>query len=485
MRAGRRRAVVLGGGLVGMLTAHVLARHFSAVDVVDRDELHTPGPQRRTGLPQARHLHQLWSSGARVLDALLPGLTQQLLQAGAQRVGIPTGNVLLSAYGWQHRFPEAQFMLSCSRDLLDWTVRERVLANPRITVRSNTEAVGLLGSAEAVTGAAVRPVVDGETTELAADLVVDATGRASASRRWLAELGMPPVEEDVVDSGITYATRLFRVPDWVDGGFPGVSVQADHHARRPGQTGYLLPIEGDRWIVTLSGTRGGEPSADDDAFTEFAGNLRHPIIAELIAGAEALTRVHRSRSTANRRLYLERADDWPAGLLVLGDAMASFNPAYGHGMVTAARSAAVLDRELEAGDAGPATIRRVMRGLADVVDDAWAFATSQDICYPNCRVTSRDIRLAPQQAAARREMTDAIGMTAARQPTLASALFDVATLAAPASSLLEPRVLNALRTGPTHPPLDAPPFTPDELAMLRRANRRTATVTSPAVGQWS
>jgi 2-polyprenyl-6-methoxyphenol hydroxylase-like FAD-dependent oxidoreductase len=480
--AAERRAVVLGGGLAGMLAAHVLARHFDAVTVVDRDSLDAPGPQPRTGLPQARHLHQMWSSGARVLDTLLPGLTQQLFQAGAKRVSIPAGNVLLTAYGWQHRYPGAQFMLSCSRDLLDWTVRERVLADRRIAARGRTQAVGLLGSAEAVTGVVVRSVADGDTAELPADLVVDATGRASASRRWLAELGMRPVEEDVVDAGITYATRLFQVPEWVDGDFPGVSVQPDHREGRPGQNGHLLPIEDNRWIVTLSGTRGGEPPADDDSFTEFAGSLRHPIIAELIADAEPLTRVQRSRSTANRRLYLERAADWPDGLLVLGDAMASFNPAYGHGMVTAARSAAVLHRELEAGDAAPATIRRVVRGLADVVDEAWTFATSQDICYPNCRVTSRDIRLTPQHAAARKELTDRVGMAATRQPVLASALFDVATLAAPASSLQEQHVLDALRTGLTDQPLDAPPFTSDELAMLRRANRRAVTASSPAVG---
>ncbi|MEU7750183.1 FAD-dependent monooxygenase [Micromonospora sp. NPDC049171] len=482
MNPAERRAVVLGGGLAGMLAAQVLARHFGTVTVVDRDDLGAPGPQPRTGLPQARHLHQLWSSGARVLDTLLPGLTQQLLRAGAKRVSIPTGNALFSAYGWQHRFPEAQFMLSASRDLLDWTVRQRVRADPRIVVRDRTQADGLLGSAETVTGVAVRSVADGETTELAADLVVDATGRSSATRRWLAELGLRPVEEDLVDTGITYATRLFRVPEWVDGSFPGVSVQPDHRDGRPGQSGYLLPIEGDRWIVALSGTRGGEPSADDASFTEFAGNLRHPIIAELIGGAEPLTSVQRSRSTANRRLYPERAADWPDGLLLLGDSMASFNPSYGHGMVTAARSAAVLDRELSTGDAGPATMRRVMRGLADVVDEAWTFATTQDICYPNCRVRSGDDRLLPQQANARREMTDAIGTAAARQPEIASALFDVVTLAAPVSSLMEPRVLAALRSGPTHPPLKAPPFTPEELAMLRRSTRRTVRESTPAAG---
>ncbi|AYF31943.1 enterotoxin [Micromonospora tulbaghiae] len=475
-RTSSGHAVVLGASLAGVLAAAVLARRYAAVTVVDRDEL-PPEPQPRTGLPQARHVHQLWSSGGRAIDQILPGMTAQLFAAGAKCIGIPRQHVSLTAFGWQHRFPESQHMISCGRPLLDFLVRQRVLADERITLRAGVQAVGVTGDARRVTGALLRSVADGSTSELPADLVVDTTGRASAMRRWLAELGAGEVTEDVVDSGITYATRTFRVPDWAGDDFPGVSIHADHRDGQPGRNGQLLPIDGNRWIVTLSGTRGGEPPAGDDEFVQFAGSLRHPIIAELVAAAEPLTSVQRSRSTANRRLYYELVPDWPAGLVLLGDAVAAFNPVYGHGMVAAARSAGVLESELRLGGAPAEFARRVMRGVAAVVDEPWALATSQDICFPNCRTVSRDPRLT-RFAGMRQNFADLVGATATRQPVVSAAVVEVTTLSSSADCLGSPDVVVALRDGPTHPVLDGPPFTPEERARLRRSGRaKLAAVT--------
>ena len=47
-----------------------------------------------------------------------------------------------------------------------------------------------------------------------------------------------------------------------------------------------MPIEGGRWIVTLSGTRGGEPATDEDGFLDFARGLRDPVVARLIESAD-------------------------------------------------------------------------------------------------------------------------------------------------------------------------------------------------------
>jgi hypothetical protein len=43
--------------------------------------------------------------------------------------------------------------------------------------------------------------------QLAADLVIDATGRRSALPGWLAELGARPMAEQAEDSGFAYYTR--------------------------------------------------------------------------------------------------------------------------------------------------------------------------------------------------------------------------------------------------------------------------------------
>jgi flavin-dependent dehydrogenase len=463
-------AVVLGGGLAGMLAASVLARHLDSVTVIDRDRL-PAGPEFRKGVPQARHAHLLMSGGARVIEQLLPGVTDRLLAEGAHQVGVPEQVVWLTAYGWQHRFPQTQFIISASRPLLDWVVRDEVLRRgERITVLPATEALGPLGDASRIAGVRVRGIDSVEVTELKADFVVDATGRGSQLKRWITALGLPPVEQDTVDAGIAYATRIFLAPDGVQA-FPLVNVLADHRVPRPGRNASLAPIEGGRWIVTLSGTRGAEPPTDEDGFAEFARGMRDPIIADLIAVAEPLTGVQGSRSSANRRLYYERMTQWPEGLVALGDAVAAFNPIYGHGMSVAAHSAAALDEVFAEGPRGqalnPGTARRIQQAVGARADDAWLLAASQDLCYPNCRSEVTDPRLSPGVQAQRRSFSDMIGGAALRDPAVSAAATKVTTLSEPISSLESPEVITALRRAKGRPALSGPPLSDEERAVLR------------------
>ncbi|MGW1145625.1 hypothetical protein ACWD6I_11300, partial [Streptomyces sp. NPDC002454] len=82
-----RSVVVLGGGLAGVLTAQALSA-VAHVTLVERDVLPAqPAPRR--GLPQARHVHLLWSGGADAMEELLPGVTHRLLARGARRLALP------------------------------------------------------------------------------------------------------------------------------------------------------------------------------------------------------------------------------------------------------------------------------------------------------------------------------------------------------------------------------------------------------------
>ncbi|MFD0431247.1 NAD(P)/FAD-dependent oxidoreductase [Streptomyces zhihengii] len=182
-RGTARTAVVIGGGLAGMLAAAALSAHADRVTVVERDSL-PDGPHSRKSLPQAHHAHLLWSGGARAIESLLPGTTDRWLAAGARRIPLPTGLVSMSALGWFRRWPEMQFLIACSRDLLDWVVREQVVALPGVTVLQRTELLGLSGTAARVRGVRVRGE-DGGERELEADLVVDASGRGSRAPEWL------------------------------------------------------------------------------------------------------------------------------------------------------------------------------------------------------------------------------------------------------------------------------------------------------------
>ncbi|MFE2287124.1 NAD(P)/FAD-dependent oxidoreductase [Streptomyces sp. NPDC059443] len=371
------KAVVLGGGFAGVLAATVLARHAYEVTVVEGGR-YPAGPAPRPGLPQAFHSHVLVTAGAEALETLLPGTRAALAARGAHRRGLSDGALILSAGGWFRRHETGAFLISCSRWLMDHVIRERALAGGAVSVRERTRVLGLAGDASRVTGVRVARE-DGSTETLRADLVVDATGRRSRAPRWLAALGAPPVEEEVVDPGLAYSTRIYRAPAALASHIPAIMLHPDPHPRsgRPGHGATLFPVEDGRWTVTLTGTRAAAPPADGQGFTDCVRALRSPVLAELLAEAEPLGAVRPFRATANRRRYFERRPG-PEGFLVLGDALVAVNPVHSHGMSVALLSAVRIDRELARGGAGPGALPALQAAVAEVADTSWRMVIEQD-----------------------------------------------------------------------------------------------------------
>lgn len=470
-----RTAVVIGASMAGMLAAAALSRSVDEVIVLERDELlDEPGPRR--GLPQGRHAHILLPSGRDAIEELVPGgeVRKRLLAAGARERGLTSGLVTLGQQGWyrRSRHHDTHPLLIAGRDLIDRTVRDAVLASStRVSLR-RASATGLLGTAERVTGVRLTTgeerdrgavAAKGHAAEesLRADLVVDASGRGTRVEHWLADLGITGIHKDVVDSGLVYATRVYRTPAGAEN-FPPAQVTADPKTGRPGQSGLLLPIEGDRWLVSLAGTRGGEPTASPEDFVPFALGLRHPLVGRLIAGAEPLTDVLLSRSTGNQRRYFEKSERWPEGLVALGDTVATYNPVYGQGMSVAALGARELGRELDrTGIGAPGLARRVQRAAAKVVNAAWTMSVGQDQWFPGVRGKSPTL--------ADRVLSAYVGRmarVATSSYRVSAAMCRVTTLQADALHLLHPTLLLSTALGPFLPPLSGPPLTPEERTIL-------------------
>ncbi|GGW41828.1 hypothetical protein GCM10010340_19890 [Streptomyces griseoloalbus] len=450
-----------------MLAAAVLsAAGVDEVVVVDRDEL-PEGPEHRKGLPQGRHAHLLMAGGMHAMEELLPGagLRERLLAAGAHEISLSSGMLARTPEGWLRRWRrEGPAMVTCSRALLDWVVRSAVREQAPVRIRK-AAVVGLTGSAERVRG--VRIAAPGGDAGLDADLVVDASGRGSRVVSWLDGLGLSGVRERAVDSGLVNASRMYRVPAGAER-FPLTIVQADPYVSRPARSAMVMPIEGGRWLVSCGGSRGGEPPADPEGFLRYTLDLPDPIVGRLISGAEPLTDVHLSRSTSNVRRYLEKLPHWPEGFVVLGDALATFNPAYGHGMSVAAFGARVLDRELSRAGAltAPGLARRVLRGAARSADPAWSMAVGQDVLYPGARGGRPTAADRVVTAYTRRMMKAATGSYAA-----ASAIWDVTSLRTPPTRMFHPGAVLAALAGSPLPPSTEPPLTPGEREVLRGLDR--------------
>ncbi|MFF8595019.1 NAD(P)/FAD-dependent oxidoreductase [Streptomyces sp. NPDC015220] len=453
---GRPTAVVIGASAAGLFAAAALTE-FADVTVVERDVLPDRVESRR-GVPQARHAHLVWSGGVRAFDELLPGVVGDVVANGGRLVHI-MGDMVSRAPNevWFRRFLSTRHRnLVSSRDLLDFVLRDRVLAHERVTLRQGTTALGPTGDAGRVTGLRVR--AGGDELTLAADLVVDASGRGSRSPQWLQALGLPRVPERKVDAGVTYATRLHRAPGSTAGiDFPLVNVQANP-AKAPGRGGIILPIEGDRWIVTLAGTRGAEPTGDPDAFVDFALGLDDPVIGTLLKDAEPLEDVAISRSTANHRRYYEKMKHWPEGFVVVGDAVAAYNPVYGHGLTVAAQCALALRDVLRTtAVTAPGTARRLQRAASRPVAGAWDLAVGQDAFYPGATDTPPT---AVERLLAR--FVDRAVATGARNPRALGALLDVMSLEKPATRLFSADMLLPMLLGPKRHHLQQPPLTAAE-----------------------
>ena len=367
-------AVILGGGFAGMLAAEVLARHVDAVTIIESG-WYPAGPGTRPGLPQAHHNHVLIADGARALETLLPGIGADLYARGAHRRGLTGETLILSSHGWFRRYETGAYVISCSRWLIDHAVRQRVLARRAVSVRARTRALGLTGDASRVTGVIVRPR-GGRAETIQADIVIDATGRWSRAARWLAEIGGHEIEEVTIRSGAVYSTRLFQAPAGLAAGIPAVMIHPRLTGAHPDIGATLFPIEGGRWIVTLTGNHGAEPPSDERGFTDFALSLPSTIVAELMAAAAPAGGVLPYRATASTRRFFDRAR-LPDGFLAVGDAVVAVNPVYSHGMSVAALGALRLDIELTQRGAGPEVFPGIQPAIAAAAERSWWLATGR------------------------------------------------------------------------------------------------------------
>lgn len=448
MRHSQRQgqAIVLGASLAGMLAAAALSRHMDQVVIVERDRL-PEGVEWRRGTPQARHAHNLMTAGHNAMERLLPGLRNELLEAGMVKVRMPQDMLLMTAGGWMPRHPTPLFMMTSSRDLIDHVVRSRLRREPRVEFRTECEAVGLVADRRggAVRGVRLRRRDPASATgwgaaqEVPADLVVDATGRTSQAPEWLRSLGYDGPRESTVDAEVAYATCVFDPPPGHRADWNCILLQSTPDVPRQG---IINPIEEGRWMCSLAAMGGERPPLDHDGFLEYARTLRDPLLYQVLRDARPVTKVHGSGRTENRRRHYEKLRRWPDRFVVLGDGAGAFNPSYGQGMSVAACSAVALEQALAAAG-GPAGIASgLRRQIAKCIDTAWAIAATGDLAYPWAR---QDAGLSTRLLL--RYLYRVIDVSTSSRAA-ARAILDVNQMVAKPQAVFRPRVLAAVIRGP-------------------------------------
>ena len=330
------RALVIGSSIAGLLAARALSEAYSEVIVLDRDEL-PYGPVARGGVPQIRHAHGLLAGGREAMEELLPGLTADLVAAGATAGDAQESMDYYVGTGRYATGASGLTAVAVSRVLLEWTIRRRVAETPGVVFYDRSSVLDLMFSEDGrrVTGLVVSSVDrPGSPRRLEADLVVDASGRTSRTPEWLERRGFQPPEEERVRCDISYATRRFRRRPG-DGG-TALAILQPASAAVP-RSGVLIAQENDEWIGGLTGYHGVRPPTELSEFLAYARTLEAPAIAEVLERLEPLDDGCTYRFQASVRRRYERLVEVPDGIVVIGDALCSFDPAFGQGMSTAAR----------------------------------------------------------------------------------------------------------------------------------------------------
>ncbi len=432
MNAKNKHAIALGGSIAGLLAARVLTDHFEQVTLIERDVL-TSGAEPRKGAPQGRHLHALLARGYQALVALFPSFTADLLAAGAV-IGDISNDVRWYQGGYSVNFKSGIDAVFISRPTLEHLIRQHVVALPNLILRQSCAVTALTTTADQqrVTGVTLQDRQTGQDETVTADLVVDATGRGSQIPKWLTLLGYATPEESAVNVGVSYATRLYQRTVSDDQAKALLSVPVAPLEKRGGG---VFPIENNGWLATLSGYQGDNAPTDEQSFLDYAHSLPAPEIYELLKNAEPLSDIATYNYPASRRRHYEKLTRFPGHLIVVGDAVCSFNPIYGQGMTVCALEALALDEWLRTATQQnqPLDSIRFFQRIGKVLDVPWSLATGADTVKAHPNLLDRYFTR--------------LKKVSQHDKVVALAFIKVVQLLAPPAALLHPKIIARVLLG--------------------------------------
>jgi flavin-dependent dehydrogenase len=203
-----------------------------------------------------------------------------------------------------------------------------------IDVRRGVAVTGLVANGAGGTVPIVSGVRTREHGDVAAELVIDSSGRRTAAPRWLDELGAP-VEEWSESDGFTYHSLWFRSRD---GTYPR-NAAGFFGGMAPGLVALLFPGDAGVFGVAMVGLGSDRPLRrlrNVDVFTSVADQfapISHwvdPDVAEPITDVLPMGAIH------NRRLRFWNGEGPSVdGFVNLGDSALSTNPSLGRGIAIA------------------------------------------------------------------------------------------------------------------------------------------------------
>jgi 2-polyprenyl-6-methoxyphenol hydroxylase-like FAD-dependent oxidoreductase len=355
--------VVVGAGLVGLLTSLLLSRDGHRVTVVERDPAAPPADPAsawrlwdRPGVHQFRQLHFMLPRWHSEMRRELPDVVDDLVRAGGRRLNLLRELPVTRTGGW--RAGDERFdVVTARRPVLEAVLAAAVDRDPAIELGRGQAVTGLLVSDEprravphvtgVVAGGSARP----------ADLVVDTGGRRSTVPALLAAAAGRRQAEHRERLDFVYYAQHFRDPD---GRLPEVREPLlTHH---PSVSLVVLPSDNGTWgvgIVASSRDRAVRALTDPEVFRRviclFPAHA-HWIDAAPVTGIQSFG----GFEDGLRRFVI---DSRPivTGLVAVGDAWARTNPSLGRGAAIGVVHARVLRDVLRTAGRGADPTELVLR----------------------------------------------------------------------------------------------------------------------------
>lgn len=436
---GRGTAVVLGGSMAGIATAKVLSEFFPQVIVLEQDAVHRR-QEGRNGAAQGWHLHHLLIAGQRQLESIFPGIIDDMVAAGAFKVDMGEQYRMMLGGSWKKQVASGIDIVCAARPLLEWCVRRRLDAEPRIEYRYEAQVHDLV--LDPAGGGIVGVVLGGNGREevLATEFVVDCAGKNTPVPAILERLGIgaPELDEDCINC--FYSTMQHRVPPerrWTD------RVMEIGYAYRPHQTHYSAQFYADVsrsvLITTLVGYNCYRPPRNAEEFREFARLMPSETVGQELDGLEACSPVYNFRYPTMQRFRYELKKNLPAGLVAVGDSHCSADPVSGAGMTKALfelNELRLLLRDGRRRDA--AFVRDYYRAVARIADRVWALIREQNLRYSWIKDVEKK---RPRHARAQNWYVDRVLEAMHEDPDLYRRYLEVKHFVAPPTSLMRPGVV--------------------------------------------
>ena len=304
---------IIGAGPTGLFLGAALQRRGHAVTVVDRDGGPAPGGSwPRKGVMQFHHAHAFRGPVAAALQRELPEALARWVELGAEPVSLPGNDEVAGIRSQRLTFERA--------------LRDVVAVEPGLVLRQ-----GHVRGVRQVDGVAIGLDVDGEPVP--ADLVLDASGRASSVTR---DLG--PRQGFGGECGMAYVDRLYRLRPGAQGGpltspiawqgdYLGYQVLVFPHERgmfstvimRASHDAELKLLRHDAAYAAACAAIPGLAAWTDGAVAEPVGSV--------FPGGSLLNHYRGQRLEDGRPVL--------SGLVAVGDAVATTTPNFGRGVTLA------------------------------------------------------------------------------------------------------------------------------------------------------